>query len=33
MNFELFNKAEDVNVALCANRAADCMVIEKKETK
>lgn len=33
MNFEMFDKVEDVNVNLCAERAHDCMVIEKKEAK
>ena len=29
MNFELFNKAEDVNVSICAKRAYDCMIIKE----
>lgn len=33
MNFEMYDKAENVNVNLCAKRAHDCMVIEKKEAK
>ena len=33
MNFEMYDKAENVNVNLCVNRAADCMVIEKKVVK
>lgn len=33
MNFEMYDKAENVNVNLCAERAHDCMVIEKKEAK
>lgn len=33
MNFEMFDKAKDVNVSLCAKRAHDCMVIEKMEAK
>lgn len=33
MNFEMFDKAEDVNVNLCAKRAHDCMVIENVGVK
>ena len=29
MNFEMFDKAENVNVSICAMRAYDCIIIKE----